>query len=285
MHKLIKIIRKNLIGIIIFIIILVVSLTMAYPYIWMFGTSFKETKGELFSTNMIDYFSIKSFTLENYKNLSSSGNVSLFKMLFNSTVLAIGGTIINLIFCILVADTLSRKKIFGKNAILFFFIVTMIIPVEVVAIPLYLVLIELHLFNTYIGVILSLSAEAVSVLILYRFFKEIPREIVESAMIDGANDFRIIKNIILPLGRSAIYTVIILQFVSCWNAFIIPLIASRGEAMHTLQIGMSFYNNAWNVDFRSIMAMGTIITLPVIIIFIFTQRLVIKGITGGAVKE
>lgn len=285
MNKLSKILRKNLISIAITFIVLVIGFSMAYPYIWMFFTSLRGTANELFGTNIIDYFFMKNFSFESYKSLHTIGTISIFKLLFNSIITSFGATIVNLILCILVADTLARKNFFGKNAILFFFLATMIIPQEVIAVPLYLVLNEIGLFNTYIGLILSLAAEGFSIIILYRFFKEIPKEIIESAKLDGADDFRIIKNIILPLGRSAIFTVLILQFITTWNSFIIPLIASRGEKMYTLQIGMAFFNTSWDIDFRAIMAMGTIITLPIIIIFIFTQRYVIKGITSGAVKQ
>lgn len=141
------------------------------------------------------------------------------------------------------------------------------------------------MLNSYEGIIFSLSAEALSIIILYRFFREIPDEIIEAAYIDGASELSLIFRIIFPLSWPAVMTAILLQFITSWNAFIIPLITAIDERLYTLQIGMSYFSSALYVDFKSIMALGSIITIPIILIYIFTQKRVIRGITAGAVKE
>jgi multiple sugar transport system permease protein len=160
----------------------------------------------------------------------------------------------------------------------------MIVPQELVAVPMFLTLSRLKMLDTYHGVILALSAEGFAILILYRFFVQLPLEIIEAARIDGANDLQLLWRVVLPLARPAIGTVILLQFIMAWNAFMLPLIVARDSKMLNLQVAMAHFNTQWQIDFRAIMAVGSIITVPVLIVFVLTQRTLIRGITAGAVK-
>jgi multiple sugar transport system permease protein len=224
------------------------------------------------------------------RSLTSDWYVGLFRKLpigrfiFNSLVVSLGSTIVNVVICVLAADAMARRRVVGARFIFLFFVAMMIVPQEVIAIPLYLVMAGMGLLNTYEGLIFALAAEGLSILILYRFFVEVPTEIIDAAKVDGASEVQVTYQIMLPLAMPALMTVILVQFIQSWNAFIIPLVVAQEMAMYTLQVGMAFLNTDLHVQFESLMAMGGLITLPTILIFALTQRQVIRGITAGALK-
>jgi ABC-type glycerol-3-phosphate transport system permease component len=269
----------------IYIFLVIVSLVIIYPFLWMLITSFKISESAIFSKGIIDLFNIRDIGISNYNDLVEISSPPLIRMAINSIFTSVGATIINIAVCFFASYMLAKHKIVGGKFLFFFFVSMMIIPQQVIAVPLYLVLNSMDMLNSYQGIIFSLSAEALSIIILYRFFREIPDEIIEAAYIDGASELSLIFKIIFPLSWPAVMTAILLQFITSWNAFIIPLITAIDERLYTLQIGMSYFSSALYVDFKSIMALGSIITIPIIIIYVFTQKRVIRGITAGAVKE
>lgn len=265
--------------------LVLVSIAIIYPFLWMLIASLKLSDKTMFNQNIFEIFKFRDIGFKNYSTLVRMSSPPLLKMAFNSIVTTVGSTIINIVVCFFAAYMLAKHKIAGGKFLFFFFISMMIIPQEVVAIPLYLVLNSLGLINSYQGIIYSLSAEALSIIILYRFFKEIPNEIIEAAYVDGTSELNLIFKIIFPLAWPAVMSAILLQFIGAWNAFIIPLIAAIDESLYTLQIGMSYFSSSLYVDFRSIMALGSIITIPIVLIYVLTQKRVIKGITAGSIKE
>ncbi|MCL5072582.1 MAG: carbohydrate ABC transporter permease [Actinobacteria bacterium] len=265
--------------------LILLSIIIVYPFLWMLIASLKLSDNAMFSQSIFEIFKFKDIGFKNYTTLASISSPPLLKMAVNSIVTTIGSTVINIVVCFFAAYMLAKHKVAGGKFLFFFFISMMIIPQEVVAVPLYLVLNSLGLINSYQGIIYSLSAEALSIIILYRFFKEIPNEIIEASYIDGASELNLIFKIIFPLSWPAVMSAILLQFIGSWNAFIIPLITAVDERLYTLQIGMTYFSSSLYVDFRSIMALGSIITIPIILIYILTQKRVIQGITAGAIKE
>jgi len=251
----------------------------------MLIASLKLSDRAMFNKSIFEIFKFKDIGFGNYSALVGLSSPPLLIMALNSIVTAVVSTLINIVVCFFAAYMLAKHKVVGGKYLFFFFISTMIIPQEVVAVPLYLVLISLGLINSYQGIILSLSAESLSIIILYRFFKEIPNEIIEASYIDGASELNLIFKIIFPLSWPAVMGAILIQFITSWNAFIIPLITAIDENLYTLQIGMSYFSNTLFIDFRSIMALGSIITIPIILIYVLTQKRVIKGITAGSIKE
>ena len=247
--------------------------------------SLKQSDQALFAKSIFEIFKFEEIGLRNYSALTSLSSPPLLIMAVNSIVTSVVSTLVNVICCFFAAYMLAKHKVIGGKFLLFFFVSTMIIPQQVVAVPLYLVLISLGLINTYQGIILSLSAESLTLIILYRFFKEIPKEIIEASYIDGASELDVIFKIIFPLAWPAVMSAILIQFITSWNAFIIPLISAIDESLYTLQIGMSYFSNTLFVDFKSIMTLGTIITIPIILVYFITQKRVIKGITTGSIKE
>ena len=271
--------------ILIYAFLVLVSIVIIYPFLWMLITSFKLSESAMFDRDIFAIFKLRNTGFENYYSLANISSPPLLKMAFNSIFTAVGATAVNTIVCFFASYMLAKHKVVGGKFLLFFFISMMIIPQQVIAVPLYLVLNYLELINTYQGIIFSLSAEGLSIIILYRFFKEIPSEIIEASYLDGASEFQLMYKVILPLSWPAVMTAILIQFITAWNAFIIPLIAALDESLYTLQIGAAYFSSSLYVDFRSIMALSSIITIPIIVMYVLTQKRVIKGITTGAIKE
>jgi len=267
----------------VYAILISVTVLIVYPFIWMVITSMRISNAEIWSSRLRDLIPRK-LTLEAYRGLTQMGTHSIYRLTANSFIYSLGATLINAICCTLAAYALTNPKLVLGKLLLLFFLAMMIVPQELVAVPMFLTVVKLNMLNKYQGVILALSAEGFAILILYRFFAQLPREIMEAASIDGANELQLLWRVVLPLARPAIATVVLLQFIMAWNAFMLPLILVRENTMLNLQVAMAHFNTQWSIDFRAIMAVGSIITVPVLVVFILTQRTLIRGITAGAVK-
>jgi ABC-type glycerol-3-phosphate transport system permease component len=277
-------IKRYSLAIAMYTFLVLIGIVVIYPFLWMFLTSFKLSEAAIFNRNLLSVFLFRDVGLANYIVLGNFTSPPLLTMTANTFIYAALATAINAVVSFFAAYMLAKHKVIGGRIVFFFFLSLMIIPQEVITVPLYLVLNSLHMINTYHGIILSLSAEALSIVILYRFFREIPDEIIDAAYIDGSSELRLMFSIILPLSWSAIMTAILIQFISAWNAFIIPLVTAMDEKLYNLQIGMAYFSGALHVDFKSIMSLGSIITIPILAMYILTQKRIVRGITSGAIK-
>lgn len=275
--------KRAMTMLVVYAILILVTMLIVYPFIWMVLTSMRTSNAEIWSTDLRDMIP-RRLTLEAYRGLTDIGTFSVYRLAANSFIFSLGATLVNALCCTLAAYALTNPKLILGKVLLLFFLTMMIVPQELVAVPVFLTVHSLKMLNTYRGVILALSAEGFAILILYRFFAQLPTEITEAARIDGANELQLLWRIVLPLARPAIGTVVLLQFIMAWNAFMMPLILTSDDKMLNLQVAMAHFNTQFSIDFRAIMAVGSIITIPVLVIFILTQRTLIRGITAGAVK-
>lgn len=275
--------RKVLPLIPLYILLIAIALLIIYPCVWMVLTPFK-TSSEVWSTSLRSLIP-RQFSWDLYEKVLEVATIPIWVYIKNSLVTSLGSVAINVTACILAAYALARRRLIGENLFILFFTAMMIIPQQVIAVPLYLVLNDMKLLDTYSGVILSLSAEGLSIVVLYRFFREIPQELIDAAKVDGATEFDVVTRIVIPLSWPAVTTVILLQFIASWNAFIIPLVSTISQEKYTLQVVMAYFSTSLYVKFRLIMAVGTIITIPSILIYVLTQRKIIEGMTAGALKE
>ena len=159
------------------------------------------------------------------------------------------------------------------------------VPLQVLVIPLYLMLDEMGLVNTYLGLILPRLAIPLGVFILRQFFIGIPKEIEESAVLDGCSRFRILFNIILPLSKPALSAVAIFTFIRSWNDFLWPLIIVSKEEMFTLPIGLAAFQGSYTMKFSWMMAASVIASVPILIVFIIFQKSIIQSVAMTGLKE
>lgn len=269
------------------------AITCLAPFLWMIGTSLK-ADDELFA--FPPSFVPRGLEWQNYADALASPYVG--RELVNSLIYASGSTLCNLVFCSLAGYALARLRFTGQTLILALVIGLLMVPAQSQIIPVFLIVQKLPflggndwlgnggtgLLNTYWGMILPTAATPFGIFLMRQFFSRIPIEYEEAARMDGAKTIAIFWRIILPLARPALAVLGVLSFQSAWNDFVWPLILTSSRDMATLQLGLQLLQTGPDARWNVVMAMATLITLPVILVFIFAQRFVIDGAVTSGVK-
>ncbi|MEV0637850.1 carbohydrate ABC transporter permease [Streptomyces sp. NPDC050619] len=225
-------------------------------------------------------------TLQNFK---VAGERGIWDYFTNSLVIAGGALLLQLAVSVLAAYALARHRFRGQALILTLFMLTMMLPEEVIAIPLSLVLghvpvVGLDLKGTAWGVILPLGAWGFSVMLLTEFMKDIPAEIEEAARIDGVGEFRMLWQIVLPLCKPALGVAGVLGFVMIWDQYLLPLIASKDPTDYTVTVALSILRTDPEVGSGVVLAGAVIALVPSLIVYLLLQRSLVTGIAAGATK-
>ncbi|MEV4896794.1 carbohydrate ABC transporter permease [Nonomuraea sp. NPDC055795] len=227
-----------------------------------------------------------SFSLDNF---IQAGNRKVFLYLLNSFVVVGFGLLLQMIVSVFAAYALARKKFRGMTVVLLLMLVTMMIPEEVIILPLSAVLGELpligtRLIGTYAGMILPIGAWGFSILVMTEFMKEVPVELEEAARIDGAGEMRTFFTIILPLCRPAIGVIGVFGFTMIWDQYVLPLIVATDSDQWTLPIALRSLRSDEEVGIGVLLAASLLALLPSIIAFLAFQRQFMRGLTSGAIK-
>lgn len=261
------------------ILILYTSITIFVIVVTVMD-SFK-TKVDLI-TNFIGF--PKEFSIESYTNVLLNDN---FLMYFkNSILLTVIGTTGCIILSAMVAYGIARYEFKGKNLLVSYFLVGMMVPIQVSVLPLFLILRKMGLLNHLAGMILVYMAGiSMSCYVFQKFFVGIPKSLEESARIDGCHDMKIFFRIILPISKPVIFTMALITAVGEWNDFYMPMVLLGDKKTTTLTLAIYRYLGQFAKYMNQAMA-GVVITLiPIIIIYFLFSNQLIEGITGGAVKE
>ncbi|GAA3701946.1 carbohydrate ABC transporter permease [Nonomuraea antimicrobica] len=226
------------------------------------------------------------FTFENFVQAKDK-NVYLY--LLNSFVVVGFGLLLQMLVSVFAAYSLARKKFRGMTFVMLLMLTTMMLPEEIIAIPLSLVLadlpvLHLNLIGTYAGMILPVGAWGFSILVMTEFMKEVPVELEEAARIDGAGELRIFATIILPLCRPALGVIGVFGFTMIWDQYLLPLIVAPESDMWTLPIALRSLRSDEEVGIGVLLAASLLALLPSIIAFLAFQRQFMRGLTSGAVK-
>jgi ABC-type glycerol-3-phosphate transport system permease component len=266
---------------IIHLLLMVWSVISLFPIIWMLSTSLKE-KNEIYTNASL--IPRNAFNFKNYIEAWNYGGFKLYVLnsLFYTTVVVVGVVLV----ASLAAFAISRLELAGKKPIYFVFMGTMMIPVPGAFISLFIVVSNLGLANTRLGYMLPLIAISlpISIFILKSFFDELPKEIEESAIIDGARSFQIYYKIMIPLARPAIATIVILNMLSVWNEFLLALVMFSNNKLMPIQMGLSVFVGQYTTQYELLMAAMSIMVIPVILVYVLMQKQFIQGITSGAIK-
>ena len=250
------------------------------PFIWVFLSSFKTNKEILsFSFGLPEVFSFR-----NYANAFKLAPITRYFV--NSIFVTFMGVVVNVTFMSMAAYVLSRFNFKGRNLIRTIFSMGLLIPGAALLLPLYMSIKAVGLYNNVWGLIIVYAAfgTAASVFIMSSYFRTIPREMEESAYIDGAGFVGTFLRIIIPLTRPALATAGIMQFLLCWNEFQFSLILTTGHESRTLPVALYYFKSAFASDYGAMFAAITLVSLPSIIMYIFTQKQVASGLTAGSVK-
>lgn len=257
-----------------FAAIAVMAFVWLLPFFWALNTSFKsETDASALPVSWIPQ---SGFTLEAYRNVLSQGNLPLW--LFNSAVVAVIVTLITVAICALAAYGFSRTVFRGRKALLALTIASIMVPPQILIVPLFQEMLALNLVDTYWGIILPQVVTPVMVYILKKFFDAVPVELEDAARVDGASQLRIFWNIVLPLSRGILAAVSIFVFIGAWNNFLWPFIVTNNPALMTMPVGLATVESAYGVQYAQDMASAMLAALPLLVVFIFFQRQIIKGV-------
>jgi multiple sugar transport system permease protein len=255
-------------------------LAMSLPFLWMLVSS---VKPEAEVRQIPPTWLPETFTLENYQTLFD--RLSFPTYFFNSTLVAIFVTLGNVVFCSMLGYALAKLEFRGKRVIFALVLGMLMVPAIAILVPLFVLVSNLGLTNTYAGLILPYLAAPIGVFLMRQYFLGLPDELIQAARVDGASEFRIFWNVMLPLCGPALATLAILTFLGSWNNFIWPLVVAQTEDRYTLPVALALYSVGQNAtQYGVLLAGAVVVVLPVIAIFLALQRYFVQGIAMTGIK-
>ena len=258
------------------VILLGVIIVSVFPFLYMFLMSFKST------INAFDFdVSPDKLTLEQYVKVFEVDNFERY--IFNSVFVAVAGVILTLAVCSLAGYAFAKMNFNGNDKWFLFLILTLIVPSEVIIVPLFLIARGLGWLNMYRALILPLPT-ALGVFIMRQAILDVPSDLIDAAKIDGCGNFKTFVRVVLPVVRSSLLALAIFTFVGAWNNFLWPLVACTKEEMKTLPLALSLMKTQYNTDVGLTMACAVINFLPPFLFYIFMQSKFKEGLTMGGVK-
>ncbi|KLN36404.1 carbohydrate ABC transporter permease [Cellulosimicrobium cellulans] len=260
---------------------LVVGLLLTLmPFIWMALGSFK-TQGELLQRPITWW--PQNPTLDNYERWLSQLNYGQY--FTNSIVVAVVVVLGNIIFCSMVGYALAKMQFPGKKVLFALVMLTLMVPGVVTLVPMFVLVSNMGLVNTYPALILPFLAGPLGVFLMRQFMLGIPDALIEAARIDGAGEFRVFFRIVLPQCGPPLATLSILTFLGSWNNFLWPLVVAQTENMYTLPVALSLYSVGSNGTYYGLLMAGSVLVVtPILILFLFLQRYFVQGIAMTGIK-
>ncbi|MDK2946365.1 MAG: multiple sugar transport system permease protein [Geotoga sp.] len=250
------------------------------PFVWMVSTSFKFPEEIfIFPPRWIP----ENPTLKNYIDLFKSVNFG--RPFLNSVIVSLSITFLSVLFSAMAGYGFAKFKFKNKNILFLLVLGTIMVPGQIAMIPVFLMLARMKLLNTYWGLILPAIANAFNIFLMRQYISSIPNELIEAAKIDGAHEIWIFFKVIIPLSKPAIAALTIFTFTGSWNSFLWPLIIATDESMYTLPVAVSVLGGQYAENIAIQMAGSVIVILPIIIVFLFTQKYFIKGIAFTGLKS
>lgn len=273
--------RKYLSKIAMGFIIVLLLIWVGFPLLWMVLSSLKPSV-DLFKSPPI--FFTNNPTLKWYRDAFNDPLV--VRYFINSLIIATATMLIDVVMGVLGGYSLARFRYRGRKAIMMAVLSAYCIPPIMLMIPLYRIIAGMGLSNSYLGMIIGHVTETFpfSIWLLISFFKGIPREIEEAAVVDGASSFTTFYRIVLPLCVPGILSTGIMAFILSWNEYLLSSVLSASDNMKTLTVGLANYISSTEINWGVIMALGTATTIPIVILFTAIQKYFVEGLMAGAIK-
>ena len=258
------------------------TITMIAPFLIMLLISFS-SQNQLSFTDMGGI--VQHLTLKNYSHVNNT--IPVVRYFFNSCFVSILTTIGQILVSTLAGYAFARIKFKGRNFIFFLILITMFIPPQVNIIPLFFLMRELHLVNTFPALILPGVFGGFGIFLMRQHFLSFPKELEDASIIDGCNKLQMFFKIAVPLAIPAIATLGIFTFITSWNSFIWPLIITNTQDMMTLPLGLAVFKGSYReiIEWGDLLACSVICTVPTILIFLAGQKLIMNDMLKGGVKE
>ena len=266
--------------------LIIVCILSLIPFLWLLSTALKGQNENIFAYPPV--FIPKDFTLDNFKEVLKY--VPITKYVLNSFIVASFTVILNIILSAMAAYPLARMNFKGKKIAFFAILATIMVPFQTIMLPVYIITLKLNLVDSYstlmgyIGLILPFAVNAFGIFLMRQAFLAIPKEMEESAVVDGCNAWQIFFNILLPMTKPTIAVLAIFTFIGSWGEFLWPSIVLTNEQLFTLPVGINNLSSAFSANYRLVAAGSIISIIPIIIFFLSLQKYFIQGSNDGAVK-
>lgn len=262
-----------------YFVLIIGSITVLFPFFWMISTSLK-TQSE--SLAVPPTLFPETLQWANYPQALSEASFGIYFV--NSVIVAIVSTILVLITSILAGYAFSKFEFKGKNFIFSFLLATLMIPGELLVITNFQTVADLGLIDTRIAIFLPYMASTFYIYMVTQFFMQVPHELYLAAKVDGSSDFMYLKNILIPISKPILITVVMLNTIASWNSYLWPLLVTNTNIKRTLPVGLKAFTSEGGTEFQLLMAATTIVIIPMVVLFILTRKYVVSGLTKGAVK-
>lgn len=245
------------------------------PFVWMLSTSFKS------STEIVKLpptFLPEKATLQSYQTIFNDPHVPLARFYLNSIIVSVSVVSLVLFTSSLAGYVFAKYQFYGKNVLFTMLLASMMIPFQVMMIPLYLILVRMGITDSLMGLIVPGATSAFGIFLMRQFIESIPSELIDAARIDGAGEFGIYSRIILPQMGPALATLGIFTFMGTWNDYLWPLIVITTNEKRTLPVMLTWYNSQHGSRFDLTMAASVMVILPILLVYFIFQRWVVRGI-------
>ena len=262
------------------LLLIVLALVVLVPLLWLVSTSLKGPAENIFTSPPALLPSQPS--LDAYGRLFRDNPLGLY--LFNSTVVSLLAVVANLLFCSLAAYPLARMRFAGRGLVLGLVVATILIPFQVVMIPLYLLMVQLGLRNTLMALVIPQAATAFGLYLLRQSFLGVPAELEEASRMDGCSKLGEWWNVMIPAARADLITLAMFVFIGTWSDFLWPLVILDDPQLFTLPLGLQQLASSFSLDWRIVAAGSVVSILPVLLLFILLQRFILPSASGDAVK-
>ncbi len=258
------------------------SLFFVYPFWWMAVSSFR-TQEQVLTAPLVLW--PEAWRLDAWRSIGEMGGVSLWTYLGNSLLITGAATLVGVAATALGAYALYRApRLPGFGLVQYAFLLTIMYPNMLLVIPLYFVIYQMGLLGTYTGIVLSIAIVPLVFFIFVQFFRSIPAELLDAAEVDGASEWQMVRRVVLPIAKPIVLTAVLIAVLLNWQQWFQVLVISTSPQSYNLPVALLQLNSEYGINFQATMALATLNCVPVIIIFLLTQRTVMSGFVAGAVK-
>jgi len=263
------------------VLILIITIIYVSPFFWMLSTSLKADHDLFLSPPKLIP---NPLIFQNYKKALEY--FPFFRYFKNSLVITFGTILGTLLSCSLVAYSFSKLRWWGRNFFFYLMIGTVMIPFAVTVIPQFIIFVKLGWINTFLPLIIpSFFGTPLYIFLIRQFFQTIPDELLDAARVDGASEFQIFLQVMLPLCKPVLFLIALFQFLASWNNYLGPLIYLTDESKYPLSLGLTQFLDRYGTHWNWMMAAATTSIVPIIIFFFFAQSYLIEGIKISGLKE
>lgn len=249
------------------------------PFLWMISTSLKPDNEVLL---MPPKWIPSALQWKNYVDAFKA--VPFFTYLKNSIVVTVAITSCELITTILAAFAFAQLEFKGKNLLFMLLVATMMVPGEILTIPNFVTLARLGWIDSYKAMVAPWATSVFSIFLLRQQFASIPRSYYKAARMDGCSDLRYLFTVMVPMSRPTIVSVALLKIINSWNSYLWPLISTNSREMRTLPVGLAYFSTEAGTDYNTLMAFSLMIITPTILVYLFTQKYIIQGVSKTGLK-